>query len=69
MMPHSLKSAQIPATIGVAIEVPVLVSYPPPGNGPITFSPGATISGLISWVHDTCSPLPLYEDNVFVLPL
>ena len=48
MMPHSLKSAQIPETIGVAIEVPVLVSYPPPGNGPITFSPGATMSGLIS---------------------
>ena len=45
-IPHCIKSAALPVTKGVAIDVPLLVAYPPPGAGAVMFTPGAAISGF-----------------------
>jgi hypothetical protein len=39
--------ATMPATCGPDIDVPLMVAYEPPGAALITYSPGATTSGLI----------------------
>ncbi len=36
----------LPVTKGVAMEVPDLVVYPPPGEAAVMSTPGATRSGL-----------------------
>ena len=45
-IPHCINKEQLPVTKGVAMEVPLLVSYPPPGAHEVIFTPGATRSGF-----------------------
>ena len=56
-MPHCINSAALPVTKGVAIEVPVRLTYPPPGAQEVISTPGATRSGLME-VLPRVKPLP-----------
>lgn len=56
-IPHSIKSAALPVTNGVAKDVPVNAAYPPPTVVVITSTPGATRSGFTIFVS-LVNPLP-----------
>ena len=53
---HSIKRAALPVTNGVAMEVPLILVFPPPGLAPRIPTPGAVTSGFSMQIFR--SPLP-----------